>query len=106
MYCDTRSQPVRRAGSSSMRARSHSETGREVSCRAIVAATSAESCSPGLPRGFMRTDLLFASAAFKERFAAIGDEPAGGTPEEFADTIAKDSAKWRDVVKRSGAKLD
>ena len=44
--------------------------------------------------------------AFKERFGAIGDEPAGGSPEDFAATIAKDSAKWADVVKRSGAKLD
>ena len=44
--------------------------------------------------------------AFKERFGQIGDEPAGGTPEEFAETIAKDSAKWREVVQRSGAKLD
>jgi tripartite-type tricarboxylate transporter receptor subunit TctC len=47
-----------------------------------------------------------ASPAFKERFALIGDEPAGGTPEEFADVIRKDSAKWADVVKRSGAVLD
>jgi tripartite-type tricarboxylate transporter receptor subunit TctC len=46
------------------------------------------------------------SPAFKERFAAIGDEPAGGTPEEFAETIAKDSAKWKEVVQRSGARLD
>jgi tripartite-type tricarboxylate transporter receptor subunit TctC len=46
------------------------------------------------------------SAAFRERFATIGDEPAGGTPEEFAAVIAKDSAKWADVVARSGAKLD
>jgi tripartite-type tricarboxylate transporter receptor subunit TctC len=47
-----------------------------------------------------------ASPAFKQRFAAIGDEPAGGTPEEFADTIRKDSAKWAEVVKRSGARFD
>src|SRR6476661_8793588 len=46
------------------------------------------------------------SAAFKEKFAKIGDEPAGGTPEEFAATIKVDSAKWADVVHRSGAKLD
>jgi tripartite-type tricarboxylate transporter receptor subunit TctC len=46
------------------------------------------------------------SAAFMERFAAIGDEPAGGTPEEFGELIRKDSAKWAEVVKRSGAKLD
>jgi tripartite-type tricarboxylate transporter receptor subunit TctC len=47
-----------------------------------------------------------ASQLFKDRFAAIGDEPAGGTPEEFAETIRKDSAKWRDVVLRSGARVD
>ncbi len=47
-----------------------------------------------------------ASKAFQERFAMIGDEPAGGTPEEFAALIKKDSDKWADVVKRSGAKLD
>ena len=46
------------------------------------------------------------SPAFKKRFGAIGDEPAGGTPEEFAATIAKDSAKWADVVKRANVKLD
>jgi tripartite-type tricarboxylate transporter receptor subunit TctC len=44
--------------------------------------------------------------AFKERFGAIGDEPAGGSTEEFAATIRRDSAKWADVVLRSGAKLD
>jgi tripartite-type tricarboxylate transporter receptor subunit TctC len=47
-----------------------------------------------------------ASPLFRERFAAMGDEPAGGTPEDFAATIAKDSAKWKDVVVRSGARLD
>ncbi|MEJ0077389.1 MAG: tripartite tricarboxylate transporter substrate binding protein [Alphaproteobacteria bacterium] len=46
------------------------------------------------------------SPTFRERFAAIGDEPAGGTPEEFAETIAKDSAKWKEVVQRSGARFD
>ena len=46
------------------------------------------------------------SSAFKERFAMIGDEPAGGTPEEFAAVIAQDSAKWREVVQRSGARID
>jgi tripartite-type tricarboxylate transporter receptor subunit TctC len=44
--------------------------------------------------------------AFKDRFGSIGDEPAGGTPEEFANTIRTDLAKWKDVVQRSGAKLE
>lgn len=47
-----------------------------------------------------------ASEAFKARFAVIGDEPAGGTPEQFAALIKHESAKWADVVKRSGAKLE
>ena len=46
------------------------------------------------------------SPIFTERFALIGDEPAGGTPQDFADTIRRDSARWADVVKRSGAKID
>jgi tripartite-type tricarboxylate transporter receptor subunit TctC len=49
---------------------------------------------------------VVASAVYKERFAQIGDEPAGGTPEDYAALIAKDSAKWADVVRRSGARLD
>src|SRR4030095_5032498 len=37
---------------------------------------------------------------FRDRFAVIGDEPAGGTPEEFAELIRADSER------RSGARLD
>jgi tripartite-type tricarboxylate transporter receptor subunit TctC len=47
-----------------------------------------------------------ATEAFKEKFAKIGDEPGGGSPEDFAATIKSDSAKWGDVVNRSGARLD
>jgi tripartite-type tricarboxylate transporter receptor subunit TctC len=46
------------------------------------------------------------SQTFRNRFAVIGDEPAGGTPEEFAEVIRADSAKWGEVVRRSGARLD
>ena len=46
------------------------------------------------------------SPLFTDRFALIGDEPAGGTPQDFAETIRKDSARWGDVVRRSGAKID
>jgi tripartite-type tricarboxylate transporter receptor subunit TctC len=47
-----------------------------------------------------------ASPTFKARFAQIGDEPAGGTAEDFARVIAADSAKWGEVVRRSGAKIE
>ena len=42
----------------------------------------------------------------KERYAAIEAEPVGGTPEEFAAFVKKETVKWADVVKKSGAKLD
>jgi len=44
-----------------------------------------------------------AMAAF---YARIGDEPAGGTPDEFAALIASDSKKWGDVIKRAGITFD
>jgi tripartite-type tricarboxylate transporter receptor subunit TctC len=65
----------------------------------------------GLPRPILdklnaAINRAIKSPAFTQRFAAIGDEPAGGTPEEFAATIAKDSAKWAEVVKRAGVKFN
>jgi tripartite-type tricarboxylate transporter receptor subunit TctC len=47
-----------------------------------------------------------ASPAFIDRFGKIGDEPAGGLPEDFAETIRVELAKWADVIRRSGAKLE
>jgi len=49
---------------------------------------------------------VVASRSFKEKVTAIGSEPAGGTPEQFADFIRKEHAKWAEVVRRSGAKID
>jgi tripartite-type tricarboxylate transporter receptor subunit TctC len=46
------------------------------------------------------------SPAFLQKFEKTGDEPGGGTPEEFAGTIRKDSAKWGDVIARAGIKLE
>jgi tripartite-type tricarboxylate transporter receptor subunit TctC len=65
----------------------------------------------GVPRSIVdklnaAINRAIASPTFKARFAQIGDEPAGGTPEDFARTIAADSAKWKDVVERSGAKIE
>jgi tripartite-type tricarboxylate transporter receptor subunit TctC len=46
------------------------------------------------------------SPAMTTYYANVGDEAAGGTPEEFAATIATDSKKWGDVIKRAGIKLE
>ena len=42
----------------------------------------------------------------KERLAQLGSEGGGGTPEDYAALIRRDSAKWAEVIKRSGAKID
>ncbi|HZQ73361.1 MAG TPA: tripartite tricarboxylate transporter substrate binding protein [Burkholderiales bacterium] len=42
----------------------------------------------------------------RARFEQIGSEGGGGTPEAFAELIRRDSAKWADVVRRSGARID
>jgi tripartite-type tricarboxylate transporter receptor subunit TctC len=46
------------------------------------------------------------SPTVKERYAAIEAEPVGGTPEAFAAFVKKETVKWADVVRKSGAKLD
>jgi tripartite-type tricarboxylate transporter receptor subunit TctC len=46
------------------------------------------------------------SPAMTAFYARIGDEPAGGTPEEFSALIASDSKKWGDVIKRAGIKFE
>ena len=65
----------------------------------------------GLPRPILERLNKAINAAVvapetKARFEQLGSEGGGGTPEEFAELIRRDSAKWADVVKRSGAKFD
>lgn len=65
----------------------------------------------GLPRAIIarlnaELNKAVATPSFKDKLAAIGAEPGGGTPEQFGELIRKDSAKWAEVVKRSGAKID
>jgi len=42
----------------------------------------------------------------QDRFAALGIEPVGGTPGEFAATIKTDTTRWAKVVKDAGIHLD
>lgn len=68
-----------------------------------------------VPRAVPRAIVLQLNAALNKTLAvpAIGDkladmglEVVGGTPEGYATHIRKEAAKWADVVKRSGAKVD
>lgn len=46
------------------------------------------------------------SPAASERILALGSEPLTGTPEEFWKLVRSDSAKWADVIRKAGAKID
>jgi tripartite-type tricarboxylate transporter receptor subunit TctC len=44
--------------------------------------------------------------AMKDRMASQGIEPIPGTPEQYAEFLRREIAKWAKVVKESGAKAD
>ena len=39
-----------------------------------------------------------ADADVKERFARLGAEPAGGTPQAFAAMVKLDNTKWKKII--------
>jgi tripartite-type tricarboxylate transporter receptor subunit TctC len=49
---------------------------------------------------------VLADPAVKKKLAEQGAEPYSETPEQFAEFIRKESAKWSKVVKESGASAD
>jgi len=76
-----------------------------------VTAWSGVIAPAGLPRRVLERLNAAVNAAInepitKERLAQLGSEGGGGTPEEFGELIRRDSAKWAEVIKRSGARID
>src|SRR4051812_3369056 len=47
-----------------------------------------------------------ASPAVAERYRSLDSEPDGSGPEAFADLVRRETPKWADVIRRSGAKVD
>lgn len=45
---------------------------------------------------------ILAEPGFSRRMAELGEEPAGGTPEELATTIRAESARWQAVISAAG----
>jgi tripartite-type tricarboxylate transporter receptor subunit TctC len=65
----------------------------------------------GMPRAIVtrlnaELNKALATGVIRDRFAAMGAEPAITTPEQFGKLIRSEYAKWGDVVRRSGAKID
>jgi tripartite-type tricarboxylate transporter receptor subunit TctC len=46
------------------------------------------------------------SSELKAKLAEEGSTPLGGTPQQFADFIRKEHAKWGAAVREAGIKLD
>ena len=42
----------------------------------------------------------------RERFAAAGAEPVGSTPEQFAERMRADTARWAEVIKAAHVKVE
>ena len=68
-----------------------------------------------VPAGVPKTIVVQLNAAINKALAAplvrdklpeFGLEIVGGTPEQYAAHIKRETARWADVVKRSGAKVD
>lgn len=49
---------------------------------------------------------ILRSPAVRDRMAALGAEPTGGTPEQFAETIRADTARWAQVVRTAGIRIE
>jgi tripartite-type tricarboxylate transporter receptor subunit TctC len=47
-----------------------------------------------------------ATPAVRERFASLGVQPVGSSPEQFAATIRDDLARWSKVIKAAGIKAE
>jgi len=47
-----------------------------------------------------------ASPNVREALRKLEAEPDGGTPEQFVELVRRETPKWADVIRRSGAKVD
>ena len=45
-------------------------------------------------------------AAFRERMAALGEEPTPSSPEALAETIRTESARWKQVIETAGIRAE
>ena len=52
------------------------------------------------------TNLALRDAEVREQLSRTGAEPLGGSPEEFAATIAKDIERWKKVVAAGSIKVE
>ena len=69
----------------------------------LVPAGTPQSIVDRLSRESMK---ILQSEEIKKRFAEVGAEPVGNTPQQFADFMVAETIKWAKVVKAAGARVD
>jgi tripartite-type tricarboxylate transporter receptor subunit TctC len=65
----------------------------------------------GVPKAIVErlnaeVNTALASASAKEKLGSLGYDLVGGSSEQFTKLVKSEIAKWADVVKRTGAKID
>ena len=84
----------------------------EQGCKGCEASTFAGLFAPGgMPKPILdrlaeATAKVVASKPVHDRFVSLGAEPKSSTPEEFAQLVRTDVARWARVVKEANIKLD
>ena len=61
---------------------------------------------PVVDRLYKETAAVLGEPILKERYAVLGIEPVGNTPEQYAAQIRDDWQRWEKVVKTAGIKVD
>jgi tripartite-type tricarboxylate transporter receptor subunit TctC len=49
---------------------------------------------------------VLGEAQIRERYATLGIEPVGNTPEQFTEQIRADLARWEPVVRQAGIRIE
>ena len=49
---------------------------------------------------------MLAADDFKNRLISVGDDPAPSTPEQYAENIKREEAKWAALVTKHGLKIE
>src|SRR5216684_6141903 len=82
-----------------------------------VAVTGVQTCAlpisapKGTPRNvidWLHSEVVRALSAadVRERFDALGAEPSGISPEEFAKVLRDDARRWAEVIRAAGIKAE
>jgi tripartite-type tricarboxylate transporter receptor subunit TctC len=85
---------------------------RESGVADVVATTWNALVGPaGLPRPIVQklnriVNAFLATPAARDQLNALGARALGGTPEQAADTMARDKAKWEPIIRAADIKLD